>query len=382
MSFYTWVSNVFILTLKEIKSLCTDLILVALIAYLFTVAVVVAARGGSQDVRNAPVAFADHDGSELSRNLRRAVLAPYFKPPETIADAEVQRRLDVGDYYFVADVPPGYEEDLLAGKEPKLQLMVDATSMTLAATGTGYLVSMLGDELEEFANRAGRGAAPPAEAPPRAEPVVNVLFNPNSEGLWQMGLAQIIGNTTLLTLMLTGAAVIREKERGTIEHLLVMPVSSSQIAAAKIAANSAVTVAVALVSLWLVVHRGLGVPVNGSVWLVGLGMLVYALSFSSLGILLAINAPSLPQFGLLCIPVYMLVYLLSGATSPVESMPDFMRSAIQISPTTQMVAFTQDVVYRGAAFAEVYPKLIIMLVQGVIFLIPALAGFRSMLARQ
>ena len=380
---YIWLSNIFILSLKEVKSLLSDLILVALMVYFFTVAVVVAAKGASQEVRNAPVAVADHDVSALSLRLRDAVRPPHFKIPESVSDEDVQRHMDLGDYYFVLDIPPNYEKDYLDGRKPRIQILVDATAMTLAGTGTGYLSSVLADELGKSATDYGRAGQSPAEpAVLKAEPAVNVMFNPNSSAIWHMGVVQIVGNLTLLTLMLSGAAVIREKERGTIEHLLVMPVSASEIAIAKVCANGSVIVLLALVSLWCIVHAGLGVPIEGSMWLLTGGMLIYVLSFASLGILLAVLAPSMPQFGLLCIPVYMLVYLLAGATSPVESMPETMQKIIQISPTTQFVSFVQDVVHRGSEIDDVYRRLLIMFGQGLFFLILALSRFKSMLSRQ
>lgn len=380
---YIWLSNIFILSLKEVKSLLSDLILVALMVYFFTVAVVVAAKGASQEVRNAPVAVADHDVSALSLRLRDAVRPPHFKIPESVSDEDIQRHMDLGDYYFVLDIPPNYEKDYLDGRKPRIQILVDATAMTLAGTGTGYLSSVLADELGKSATDYGRAGQSPVEpAVLKAEPAVNVMFNPNSSAIWHMGVVQIVGNLTLLTLMLSGAAVIREKERGTIEHLLVMPVSASEIAIAKVCANGSVIVLLALVSLWCIVHAGLGVPIEGSMWLLTGGMLIYVLSFASLGILLAVLAPSMPQFGLLCIPVYMLVYLLAGATSPVESMPETMQKIIQISPTTQFVSFVQDVVHRGSEIDDVYRRLLIMLGQGLFFLILALSRFKSMLSRQ
>ena len=376
---YRWLSNIFILSLKEVKSLLSDLILVALMVYFFTVAVAVAAKGASQDVRNAPVAVVDHDESALSLRLRQSIRPPHFKYPEAIGDETVQRHMDLGDYYFTIDIPPEYEKDYLSEKYPKIQILVDATAMTLAGTGTGYLSSILSDELRKSAVEYNTPQISPQIA---AEPRVNVLFNPNASAIWQMGVVQIIGNLTLLTLMLSGAAVIREKERGTIEHLLVMPVSASEIAISKVYANGSVIVFLALLSLWIIVHSILGVPVMGSLYLLTAGMLIYVLSFASLGILLAVLAPSMPQFGLLCIPVYMLVYLLAGATSPVECMPETMQKIIQISPTTQFVSFTQDVVHRGSGLGDVYRKLLIMLGQGLFFLTIALIKFKSMLSRQ
>ena len=376
---YTWISNIFVLCLKEIKSLFSDLVLVALMIYFFTVAVVVASRGAGMEVKNAPVAVVDHDRSELSRAIVQSVRPPVFKLPEYIETDEVQRHMDLGDYYFVIDIPPNYQEKMLRGDNPKIQLLVDATAMTLAGSGTGYITRMISDGIVDFLTDKH-----PAQRSDliQAGSAVNVLFNPNSSAIWQMSVIQIVGNLTLLTLMLSGAAVIREKERGTIEHLLVMPVSASEIAISKIIANGLVIVIMALLSLWLIVNTYLEVPVRGSFALLSAGMMIYVMSFASLGILLAVLAPSMPQFGLLCIPVYMLVYLLSGGTSPVESMPEYMQSAIQISPTAHMVSFIQDVVHRGSTIRDVYQHLIVLTVLGLVFIIIAVSRFKSMLSKQ
>lgn len=145
---YTWISNIFVLCLKEIKSLFSDLVLVALMIYFFTVAVVVASRGAGMEVKNAPVAVVDHDRSELSRAIVQSVRPPFFKLPEYIETDEVQRHMDLGDYYFVIDIPPNYQEKMLRGDNPKIQLLVDATAMTLAGSGTGYITRMISDGID------------------------------------------------------------------------------------------------------------------------------------------------------------------------------------------------------------------------------------------
>ena len=181
---YIWLSNVFVLSIKEIKSLFSDLILVLLMVYFFTVAVVVAAKGASQDVRNAPVAVVDYDESQLSRDVVSVIGPPYFKVPQKISAEEVHTDMDLGRYYFVLDIPPKFNENMLNGRNPKMQLMVDATAMTLAGTGTGYISAMLRSELGRFAQNSGRGSLPDSPgAVVEAKTVTNVLFNPNSLAL-------------------------------------------------------------------------------------------------------------------------------------------------------------------------------------------------------
>jgi ABC-2 type transport system permease protein len=209
-----------------------------------------------------------------------------------------------------------------------------------------------------------------------------VLFNPNNQSHWFSSVMQIVTNVTVLAIILVGAAVIREREHGTIEHLLVMPVRPSEIAMAKILANGGVILLAVSLSLWLVVHEWLQVPLLGSIPLFLTGTALYLFAVTALGVLLATLASSMPQFGLLAAPVYVVLYLLSGAATPVESMPELIQRIVQVSPTTQFVKMTQAVLYRGAGLDIVWPQLLAVAAAGIVFLFIALTRFRSMLARQ
>ena len=365
--------NLTVLTFKEVKSVASDVIMMIFMIYLCTVAVVMAAQNITTEVRNASVAITDHDGSTISRKIAAAIVPPYFRKPDLISDSEIQAAMDLGEYTFVIDIPPDFEENRARGLNPSIMLIVDATAMTQAAAGTSYLTSIIQKELS-FDGKSSR------LEPVRTE--VNVLFNPNSNTVWHIGITQMVGALTLLTLMLTGSAVIREKERGTMEHLLVMPITAVEICLAKIIANSAVILTIAGLSMWFVVRCYLSVPLAGSFWLYIGGSLVYLICVASLGILLSIEAPTMPQFGLLCLPVYIILYLLSGALTPLENIPAVMRSIMTFSPTTDYSSFTQDVLIRGAGIDTVYPQLLVMGGESVFFLILSLLGFRSMLSKQ
>jgi hypothetical protein len=172
-----------------------------------------------------------------------------------------------------------------------------------------------------------------------------------------------------------------ERERGTIEHLLVMPIRPSQIAAAKIWANGLVIVVAATLSLLVVVEQIMRVPIVGSIPLFLGGLSIYLFAIASLGILLATIANTMPQFALLAIPAFLILNMLSVGPSPLESMPATLQTALQISPARHFVAFAQSVLCRGAGIDVVWPHLSALAVLGAIFLTAALARFRSMLAR-
>ena len=373
---WTWIRNVTRLTVKEFRSLLGDVPLMALIVFAFTVAIYTTAKGVKAEVANASVGIIDSDRSALSYRLRDAIRAPYFKAPVDVTHEEAGPALDRGDLIFVVDIPANFEADVLAGRTPAIQVRVDATAMTQAGLGVLYLNEIFLKELLDFFHQRGLESMLPTQA------VIHLLFNPNNQSHWFTSIMLIVTNVTVLSIILVGAAVIREREHGTIEHLLVMPVRPSEIAMGKILANGGVILLASLLALWLVIHQWLQVPLAGSIWLFAAGAALYLFAVTSLGILLATTAASMPQFGLLAAPVYVVLYLLSGAATPVESMPLAIQDIVQISPTTQFVKLTQAVLYRGAGLDIVWPQLLAVAAAGALFLALALHRFRSMLAKQ
>ncbi|WPZ34031.1 ABC transporter permease [Thalassobaculum sp. OXR-137] len=362
------------LGVKELYSLSRDVVLLGLIAYTFTLAIYTVARGQQTDLRNASVAVVDEDRSVLSQRIRGALLPPHFQPADLIGIDRLDPVLDSGRASFVLDIPPGLEADVLAGRNPTIQLNVDATAMTLAGNGTRYIQSIVQAEVAGLLGRGQETARAPAVLTVRAK------FNPNLETSWFTSVMQIVNNLTILAVILSGAAVIREREHGTLEHLLAMPVRPAEIVLAKIWANGLVIVLAAVLSLKLVVEGGLGVPVAGSIGLFALGAAVYLFAITSLGIMLSTIATTMPQFGLLSIPVFVVLNLLSGATTPLESMPEPLRTIMHASPATHFVKFSQAVLYRDAGIEIVWPQLLTVAAIGAVFFVCALLRFRSTVA--
>lgn len=372
---FRWIKNVAYLSAKELRSLLSDPVLVVLIVYMFSLVLYTVANSITTEVKNASVAIVDHDHSALSYRLQQSLLPPNFKKVNTVKAEEVDRLMDVGEYTFVLDIPSDYEKDVLAGRNPQIQLLVDATAMTQASIGSSYISQIFGREINEFLHISE------TETPLKA--TVNVLYNPNYSSKWFLGGMNIVGYLNLLTMLLVGAAVIRERERGTLEHILVMPVRSSEIAMSKIFANGLVLLVVVTLALRFISHSVLGVPLpDGSIPLFILGVAVFIFSIASLGIMLAIFAPTMPQFGLLVLPVFIMLYLLSGTASPVENMPELAQHLTQFSPTTIFAAYTQDILFRGAGLDIVWDKLAKMSALGALFLGIALMQFKTMLSKQ
>lgn len=367
--------RIYRLGVKELHSVKSDPVLVFLLIWAFTFMIYQVAENAKMEVIDASVAVIDEDRSELSRRLADAFLAPYFKPAVSISADRIDEVLDTGEFIFVVDIPPRFESDLLQGKRPELQVNVDATAMSIAGNGASYISSIITDEVRRFLNQADLGSELPVNL------VVRAKFNPNLNSSWFMAVMQIVNNVTLLAMILTGAALIREREHGTIEHLLVMPVRSTDIMIAKIWANGLIIIVAAALSLVVIVEGALQVPILGSKPLFIAGAVFYLFSITSLGILLATLAGSMPQFGLLTILIYIVMNLLSGSTTPLESMPYWLQQTMQLSPSTHYVSFSQAVLYRGAGMEIVWPELLAMFAIGCAFFLLALWRFRKAIVR-
>jgi ABC-2 type transport system permease protein len=354
---------------KELASLARDAAMVGLILYAFTYAVYGPAKGAQMELRNASVAIVDEDRSELSGRITDALLPPFFKRPQPIGLQEIDSAMDAGRYTFVIDVPPRFQADLEAGRDPTIQLNVDATAMSQAGHGAAYIQSIVAQEAQRFLR------VPDASPPVRL--VTRAKFNPNLTETWFLGVSQIINNITMLAIILSGAAVVREREHGTIEHLLVMPLTPGDIMLAKIWSSALVIVAVSTVSLRLIVQGMLDVPIAGSIPLFMAATGIYMFSVTSLGILLATVARSMPQFGLLAIPVFLVLNILSGGQTPLDSMPQWLQEAMQFSPTTHFVSLSMAILYRGAGVAAVWQDLAAVAGMGLAFFLIALARFRK-----
>ena len=367
-------ANIYRLVIKELRSIRSDPMMLILVVYAFSLAVYTVSTGASTEARDLTVGIVDEDRYPLSRQILHALNPPLFKRVVTISADAIDTEMDHGRLVFVLEIPPRFQADLLSGRRPSLQLNIDATAMTQAGNGAVYIQSIITQEVVNFL--AGREAA--VSAP--IDVVVRAKFNPNLNASWFTSVMQVINNVTMLTVILTGAALIREREQGTVEHLLVMPVVPWEIMLAKMIANTLLILVAAGLSLAIVVQWLLQVPIQGSVPLFLSGAGLYAIAVAALGILLGTLATSMGQFGLLAMPVLVIMQLLSGGSTPIESMPVWLRYIMEvISPTPHFVAFAQAVLYRGAGLSIVQPQLLALVVIGSVYFGFALSRFRRVI---
>ena len=364
-------ANIYDLGVKELWSLWRDPMMLVLIVYVFTASVYTSATSMPETLHNAPIAIVDEDNSALSQRIASAFYPPQFTPPAMIDYGRVDPGMDAGQYTFALVIPPNFQRDVLARRSPALQLNVDATRMSQAFTGSGYIQQIAIGEVNEFVKRY-RGAEPlPVDLALRAR------FNPSLDKAWFGSVVQIINHITLLSIILTGAALIREREHGTIEHLLVMPVTPAQIMLSKVWSMALVVLIASFLSLTLMVRGVLGVPIEGSIALFFAGAALSLFATTSMGIFLATLARNMPQFGMLMMLTILPLQMLSGGSTPRESMPEIVQNIMLIAPTTHFVELSQAILYRGAGLETVWQPFLALALIGTVLFFLSLARFRK-----
>lgn len=368
-------ANIYWLGIKELRSFLHDFVLLGLVAYAFTFAVTLQARSNSQELHNASIAIVDEDHSELSRRIAHAFFPPLYQTPKLIAERDVIPAMNAGKFTFVIDIPPKFEQYVMAGRQPSLQINVDATAMVQAGLGSGYAQQIITGEIRDFLSHAENVPTSPVNLD------VRIAFNPNLTTAWFTSVMGIINNISMLAIILAGAALVREREHGTMDHLLVMPLTPFEIAMSKVWANGLVIAVAVAISLYLTVRTILGIPVAGSIPLFMVGVVIYLFFATAIGIFLGTVARSMPQLGLLYMLVFLPMNMLSGSNTPLESMPLWLARLMQVSPSTHFVAFAQAILYRGAGLDVVWPQFVAVAVIGALFFWLAILRFRSSIAQ-
>ena len=371
----TWI-NIFWLGTKELRSVLGDIFVVVLIIYSFSLDVYLQATATSESVNNASIAIVDEDHSTLSRAITNALYPPYFKEPVLISFSEIDKSLDQDRFMFVLTIPPKFEQHVRQSRKPSVQIDIDATAVTQASLGNRYIQNIVNREVNFFINRSDKPPVYPVKLVPRR------AFNPNGTGMWFGAINALLNQITMLTIILTGAALLREREHGTIEHLLVMPLTSFQIAISKVWANGLIILVAFSVSMLFVVEMILDVPITGSRWLLLSGTTIYLFAAAAIGIFLGTIARTMAQFALLLMIVIIPMILLSGGLTPIESQPEVIQPFTLFLPSRHYMAFAQAVVFRGADISIVWPQLLIIIGLGSIFFTASLALFRKSIAAE
>lgn len=370
--FEDFIKHTYILGFKEIKSFFNDKVFVVFIIWAFTLNIISASNSSRSEVNNAAVAVVNEDNSIISRNIIAGLRGPYFQNPNIITYDKINNGLDTGKYTFVIVIPEHFQADLLAGKNAEIQLNIDATAVSQAYNGSNYIKTIINNEVDNFVKNEKDNSKFK-----NFEQVIRVKYNPNRISGWYASVIQIIMKGTMLSMMLPAVALVREKERGTIEHLLVMPITPTEIMFSKIWSNAIIILGFAIMSLFLIVKGYFGVKVLGSTFLFFFGFMIFQFSLTSLGMMLATFTANIAQLALLIMVFMVPLNFLSGTYVPMESMSPFMQNLMFLSPLKLFIDFSIPIIFKGATLDEVWQPLFYMFLVGTILFVVAALRFKQ-----
>lgn len=360
-----WLERIAAMTVKELRQLSRDRVLLLIIAYFFTADVYMSGIGIKLNLSNASVMAIDHDHSAASRELIYRFRAPYFKLlGELDSEQHARRLLDQGKLLMVLDIPEHFQRDLLRGKPVSVQLQVDTSNTVLGTLASTYAAQISAGFGQDFAlARLGLGQS---DALPLIEDRHRVLYNPNQVDSWFMSISELLTVITMLSMMLPAAAAVREKERGTIEQLAVSPLTPFQILFPKVIAMGLVILAGVAACLYFILIPLFDVPVKGSPGLFFAVTALYVFATSGIGLFIATISRNLGQVSMLVILILMPILLLSGAWTPPEAMPQALRWAMYISPLFYFIELGYDILLKGAEFDILWDSLLELALLGIV----------------
>jgi ABC-2 type transport system permease protein len=364
--------NIYNLMIKELKIVLYDKGMLIFIIYVFSVAIYIGGTKTSTELKNGSIAFVDSDKSQLSQRLIDAFYKPRFNTPDIISYYDIDKKMDSGYYTFIVLIPSEFEKDVLSNNVPEIQVNIDATRMTQAGIGASYVRNIINQEIETFLQKSSENSFNP-------KLVTRYKYNQNLTGDWFGSINEIINNIVMISILLSAASLVREREHGTIEHLMVMPLSSFEIMISKILAVCIIVLIGVCFSIFFIVEILLQIPISGSIVLYLFSTFLVLFATTSMGVFIGTVVKNMPQLGMVFILTILPLMMLSGTMSPYESMPLVLQYLMNLMPTSHFVELSQAILFRDAGITIVYKQMINIFLIGVVFFTIALLIFKKSL---
>ncbi|MBQ0718925.1 MAG: ABC transporter permease [Gammaproteobacteria bacterium] len=353
---------------KEFTQLFHDWPILFILAWAFSGAIYVAGNAISIEVNEHPTVVIDLSRSALSRELLARIQPPYFKIVGSVrSDDEVLDYLDSGKASLAIIIPPDFERKSLAGMG-RFQVISDGTMSQISIMATSYIARIAAElNIELLTRRLGALSTEVARFP-QIDARNRVAYNANIESAWFASLLELMNMITMVSMLLTAAAMVREKVYGTMEQLLVSPLRPLELFLSKIIPTVLVVVALSLVGLFGLVQGVFDTPIRGSLLLFYSVMAIYVFSIASLGLLIAVFSSNLAQAMMSLFLILMPMLFLSGAFTPAESMAPWMQYTSLLSPMRYFMDFGYQVLFKGNGLEYVWHDIAgIVICGGTIF---------------
>jgi ABC-2 type transport system permease protein len=366
-----WWHRLFVMTRKEMLQLFRDVPIVAFLVYSFTLAIYIMGNGIRSQLHDASLLVHDADHSISSRELIYRFQAPFFRLNGEVLDSrEGLRQLDRGTAVALLEIPPRFHEQLITGEPTAVQLLVDTTNSANGLSAASYAARIVARFGQETAFGKVGSDGDLSQDLPLIISDRRVWYNPDQNEAWFECISHLLRQITIFALLLPAAALVREKERGTVEQLLVSPLSPFQIMASKALAMTVVILGATAVGLFGIMQPVFGVPIKGSVWLFFTLTALFVVTTACMGLAGATLARNQGQVGMMTLLVAAPMLMLSGITAPMEAMPTGVRHLMALSPLRYYIDIANGILLKGAGLNILWDSVLAMVALGA-----ALFGF-------
>ena len=328
--------------------------------------------GATYDLTDVPYAVLDQSRGQASTELlsRLDGTGVFHRAATLSSPSQIAPVIDGNQALMVLSIPSDFQERLNAGQRAPLQVILDGRNSTTAGSASAYVGSIVAS-YNATVSGSGQGAGVAIER--------RAWFNPNLESRWNLMPALIASLSMMQTLLIAALSVAREREQGTFDQLLVTPLTPIQILIGK--AVPAVLVGLLQSTIiFLIIKFWFHVPMNGSVWTMYLGLLVFTTASVGLGLSISAVSLTMQKAMLYTFLLIMPLMLLSGLLTPVRNMPEVLQIATYANPLRFGVSIVRRVYLEGVGLADVALDFIPLLVMGAITLPLAAWLFRNRLS--
>lgn len=366
---------------KEFLQIIRDRKTLPLVLIMPVLQVIIFGYVAATDVKNIKFAVADQDQSAISRQIIAKIENSGFFINQGIItdDRQLEKMMNFGKIKIGLVIPPGFNRAVLAGEQPAIQVLIDGTDSNTASIARSYFLNILNSFMQQKVNIRLKKAGINPELQQPIDFKTRVYYNPELKSIYYMVPAVTVLVLLIITTMMTALSIVKEKELGTIEQIMVTPVKPWEFIVGKLLPFPVIgmldaLLVVAVGSIWF------SVPIKGSLLLLFGSTLLFLLTTLGMGLLISSVSSTQQQAMLTTIFFLLPNILLSGFIFPIANMPKVFQWITVIVPGRYFIEIIRGIYLKGIGITYLYPQMVILLVIGALILTYSIKGFRKQLS--
>ena len=361
------------LAIKEVNQILRNKELISLLIFPPTLQLVIFGLALNPNVEHIKLGIVDYSNTPASRELVSAFTENQVFSAERYSTsvAPLSQQVQEGKVTAGLVIPPYFNRDLNQDDtSAEVQVLINAVDANTAGIASGYITQIV----EQYSRKLN-----PSQAPPLVDPQVNYLYNPGLTSSWFFvpGVLGVV--VTLISTLVSAATLVREKDTGTLEQLLMTPAAAWEILLAKIVPLFVLVMGDSILALG-VAHLVFALPVRGSFLLFLIFSGLYTFVGIGIGIILATVSRSQQQAQLSSFFITLPVMQFSGAISPIESMPRVLQYFSLLNPLRHYVQILRGLLLKGVGLDVLWPNALALLVFAIVLLTISISKFRTQLS--